>query len=59
MDERKEREVQASREPNAARPGDPNAEAPPPSKTSWGFTWGCLGLLVILGIIIALTQINP
>ncbi len=47
------------REPNAARPGDPNAEAPPPSRTSWGFAWGCLGLALLLGVVIALTQLNP
>lgn len=56
MDDRERNETQAAgeREEVVARPGDPNAEAPPPSKTSWGYTWGCLGLMVIFAVIIAI-----
>lgn len=58
MDDRERNETQAAgrdeREEVIARPGDPNAEAPPPSKTSWGYTWGCLGLMVLLAVVIAI-----
>ncbi len=36
-----------------SKTNDPAADAPPPPKGALSGTWGCLGLLVLLAIIIA------
>ena len=36
-----------------SRTGDPNKDAPPASRASWQFTWGCLGLALIFALIVA------
>ena len=36
-----------------SKTNDPAADAPPPPKGALSGTWGCLGLIVLLAIIIA------